>query len=77
MSYIEKVHQRHEEWIQSLKDVPVLTIDTGIYDIYNEQSQAEVVGLIQKFITDLKEGQPRHKTSPMSESPTKILKTKA
>ena len=68
LAYIKKVHERHEKWIGSLSGVPTLTIDTGVYDIYNENSQAEVTGLIRKFIGDLKSNQPRHHNSPESES---------
>ena len=43
----------HEEWLKTLKDIPILTIDTGIYDIYNKTDQKEINTLITRFIEDL------------------------
>lgn len=36
-----------------MDDVQVLTIDTGVYDIYNENEQKEVVNIMSDFITKL------------------------
>ena len=59
LEYLKKVHERHEEWIHSMKNVPTLIIDTGIYDIYQPDSQAEVVSLIRQFIQDIEASSPR------------------
>jgi deoxyadenosine/deoxycytidine kinase len=53
VDYLRKVHERHEEWLKTLKSIPILTIDTGIYDINNSKHQAEIRSLIQRFIEDL------------------------
>jgi deoxyadenosine/deoxycytidine kinase len=53
LDYLTKVHERQEEWLKTLKDTPILTIDTGIYDIYNQDNQSEVKALIKNFIERL------------------------
>lgn len=47
LSYLKKVHDRQEEWLKTLEDIPILTIDTGVYDIYNIDEQSEVKTLIK------------------------------
>lgn len=53
LDYLRKVHERHEEWLKTLKDIPILAIDTGVYDISSTADQAEIKSLIQKFIEEL------------------------
>ena len=53
LAYLRKVHERHEEWLKTLKNIPILIIDTEIYDISCSQDQAEIRDLIQRFIENL------------------------
>ena len=38
----------------SIKDTEILTIDTGIYDIFAEKDQDEVIQLMKRFIQKAK-----------------------
>ena len=50
LEYLQKVHKRHEEWLPTLKNIPILTVDTGMYDIYSASDQQIIKTLIQNFI---------------------------
>jgi deoxyadenosine/deoxycytidine kinase len=52
LEYLRKVHERHEEWLKTLKHIPILTVDTGVIDIYSENDQREVAQIIKTFIKD-------------------------
>ena len=53
LDYLRKVHERQEEWLKTLENIPILTIDTGEYDIYDPEEQAKVRVLIRNFIEGL------------------------
>lgn len=36
LDYLRKVHERHQEWLHGINTIPIITIDTGIYDIYKK-----------------------------------------
>ena len=54
MSYLEKVHERLEDWISRQKDMKVLTIDTGLYDVENPEDLTDIMTLLKDFIFSLK-----------------------
>lgn len=54
LEYLQKVHKRHEEWLPTLKNIPILTIDTGLYDISSKSDQQVIKTLILNFIAELK-----------------------
>lgn len=40
LEYLRKVHERHEEWLQNINNtIPIITIDTGVYDVYKKEDQ--------------------------------------
>lgn len=53
LSYLQKVHDRHEEWISRQKGVQLLTVDTGAYDVENPEELGQLIALIQDFIKAL------------------------
>ena len=57
MDYIQTVHERHEEWINRQKGVKILTIDTGVYDIYSPHHQQIIKENIMEFVDSLKQNQ--------------------
>jgi len=50
---LRKVHERQEEWLKTLENVPILTIDTEEYDIYDREEQVKVRTIIRNFIEGL------------------------
>jgi deoxyadenosine/deoxycytidine kinase len=50
LEYLRKVHERHEEWLLGIHSIPVITIDTGVYDVYNQTHQDEIAQMIKAFI---------------------------
>lgn len=50
MDYLQKVHDRHEEWISRQKNVKILTIDTGAYDVENPEELGQLLVAIHDFI---------------------------
>ena len=51
IDYLTKVHIRHESWIEKQKEkIPVLVVDTGNLDIYDEENKEEVSRIIQSFV---------------------------
>ena len=54
LSYLEKVHERLEDWISRQKDMKVLTIDTGLYDVENPEDLTDIMTLLKDFIFSLK-----------------------
>lgn len=53
LEYLQKVHDRHEEWISRQKNVKILTIDTGAYDVENPEELGELLATITEFIHSL------------------------
>lgn len=53
LDYLQKVHDRHEEWISRQKNVKILTIDTGAYDVQNPEELGQLLAAIQGFIEAL------------------------
>lgn len=53
LSYLEKVHERHEEWIGRQKNVKILTIDTGAYNVENPEELGQILTLIKEFLISL------------------------
>jgi deoxyadenosine/deoxycytidine kinase len=47
------VHDRHEEWISRQKNVKILTIDTGAYDVENPEELGQLLATIDQFISSL------------------------
>jgi len=40
LDYLRKVHERHEEWLQNMNNtIPIITIDTGVFDVYKKEDQ--------------------------------------
>lgn len=44
------MHDRHEEWLPAINAIPIITIDTGVYDIYRKDHQLEIAQKINEFI---------------------------
>jgi len=53
LSYLQKVHDRHEEWLSRQKNIKLLTIDTGAFDVENPEDVGQLIKLIQTFIAQL------------------------
>lgn len=53
LDYLQKVHDRHEEWISRQKNIKILTIDTGAYDVENPEQIGQLLALIENFLTEL------------------------
>lgn len=64
LSYLRKVHQRHEDWLMELKHLPILTVDTALYDLSLPEHQKEVAVFIRNFIASLQP--PKSEETPSS-----------
>lgn len=53
LEYLQKVHDRHEEWISRQKNVKILTIDTGAYDVENPEELGQLLTVIKEFIMSI------------------------
>jgi deoxyadenosine/deoxycytidine kinase len=47
---LQKVHDRHEEWVNRQKNLKVLNIDTGAYDFENPEQLGQLLVAIKQFI---------------------------
>ena len=50
LEYLQKVHDRHEEWVNRQKNLKVLNIDTGAYDFENPEQLGQLLVAIKQFI---------------------------
>ncbi len=60
------MHERHQQWLSDVNSIPILTIDTGIYDIYNKEHQQEIMEMITDFINKI-DRMNRTKLNPKEE----------
>lgn len=65
------MHERHQEWLHDINSIPIITIDTGIYDIYKKEHQEEITQKINEFIHKIDRIE-RAKTMKMKEQAEQV-----
>lgn len=53
LEYLQKVHERHQEWLSDVNTVPIITIDTEVYDVCDEGHQREIADMITDFLNKI------------------------
>ena len=53
LEYLQKVHERHQEWLSDVNTLPIITIDTEVYDVCNEAHQREIADKITDFLNKI------------------------